>query len=64
MEADDTGVIKRLVESGFGYSILLQFALGGRGQRFQRLWVPGRRLVRPRPLTLEIADFLKASLLK
>ena len=31
MEADDTEAIKRLVESGFGYSILPEFSL--RGQR-------------------------------
>lgn len=68
-EADDTEVIKRLVESGFGYSILPEFALGSKGQ-FQRLRVPGKRLVRqqalampksqfPRPLTLAVAHFLK-----
>jgi len=37
MEADDTEAIKRLVEAGFGYSILPQFALRGRGHRFQTL---------------------------
>jgi DNA-binding transcriptional LysR family regulator len=73
MEADDTEVIKRLVESGFGYSILPQYALGGRGHRFQKLRVQGRRLVRqqalampgteyPRALTVKVADFLKAAL--
>jgi len=35
MEADDTEAIKRLVEAGFGYSILPQFALRGHGFRFQ-----------------------------
>jgi len=29
MEASDTEVIKRLVESGFGYSILPEYALKG-----------------------------------
>jgi DNA-binding transcriptional LysR family regulator len=73
MEADDTEVIKRLVESGFGYSILPQYALSGRGHRFQKLRVPERRLIRQqalamakteyaRALTLEVADFLKAAL--
>ncbi len=73
MEADDTEAIKRLVEAGFGYSILPQFALRGRGQRFQTLRVPGRRLVRqqalamaqtdyPRALTGAIADFLRSAL--
>jgi DNA-binding transcriptional LysR family regulator len=73
MEADDTEAIKRLVESGFGYSILPQFALAGRGQRFHKLRVAGRRLVRqqalampktdyPRSLTGAIAELLRASL--
>ena len=73
MEADDTEVMKRLVESGFGYSILPQYALGGRGHRFQKLRVAGRRLVRtqalampkteyPRALTVMVAEFLKAEL--
>jgi len=73
MEADDTEAIKRLVEAGFGYSILPQFALRGRGNRFQTLRVSGHRLVRqqalamakteyPRALTLAIAEFLKSVL--
>jgi len=73
MEADDTEAIKRLVEAGFGYSILPQFALRGRGFRFQTLRVPGHRLVRqqalamakteyPRALTLAIAEFLQSAL--
>jgi len=73
MEADDTEAIKRLVESGFGYSILPQFALAGRALRFHKLRVAGRRLVRqqalampktdyPRSLTTEIAEFLRAAL--
>jgi LysR family nitrogen assimilation transcriptional regulator len=73
MEADDTEVIKHLVEAGFGYSILPQFSLRGRGFRFQTLRVPGRRLVRqqalamaqteyPRALTVAIADVLRSAL--
>jgi DNA-binding transcriptional LysR family regulator len=73
MEADDTEVIKRLVEAGFGYSILPQFALRGRGFRFQTLRVRGHRLMRqqalamprteyPRALTTAIAEFLRSSL--
>jgi len=73
MEADDTEVIKRLVESGFGYSILPQYALSGRGHRFQKLRVPGQRLVRQqalaiaktqyaRALTMKGAEFLRAAL--
>ncbi len=73
MEADDTEAIKRLVEAGFGYSMLPQFALRGRGVHFQTLRVAGHRLVRqqalaiaqteyPRSLTSAIAEFLKSAL--
>jgi len=73
MEADDTEAIKRLVESGFGYSILPQFALRGRMRFYQTFRVAGRRLVRhqalamarteyPRALTESIAAFLQAAL--
>ncbi|PWU04337.1 MAG: hypothetical protein C5B51_17030 [Terriglobia bacterium] len=73
MEADETEAIKRLVEAGFGYSVLPQFALRARGARFQTLRVPGRRLTRqqalampkteyPRALTLAIAEFLRSTL--
>jgi DNA-binding transcriptional LysR family regulator len=73
MEADDTEVIKRLVESGFGYSILPQYALAGRGHRFQKLRIAERPLIRrqalampkaeyPRALTVKVAEFLKAAL--
>ena len=73
MEADDTEAIKRLVEAGFGYSILPQFALRGRGSHFQTLRVPGHRLIReqalampktdyPRALTVAIAGFLRGTL--
>jgi len=75
MEADDTEVIKHMVEAGFGYSILPQYALAGRGARFQKLRVAGRRLVRqqalamaktsyPRALTSEIAKLLHEALTK
>ncbi len=72
MEADDTEAIKRLVEVGFGYSILPQFALrGARG--FQTFRVASGRLVRnqalamartdyPRPLTEAIANLLRTAL--
>lgn len=73
MEADDTEAIKRLVEAGFGYSILPQFALRGRGVHFQTLRVAGHRLIRqqalataqtdyPRALTTAIAEFLQSAL--
>lgn len=73
MEADDTEVIKRMVEAGFGYSILPQYALAGRGVRFQKLRVAGKRITRrqalatartlyPRGLTGEITRMLHTAL--
>ncbi len=73
MEADDTEAIKRLVEVGFGYSILPQFALRGGARLFQTFRVAGGRIVRqqalamaqashPRPLTEAIAKLLQVSL--
>jgi DNA-binding transcriptional LysR family regulator len=73
MEADDTEAIKRMVECGFGYSILPQFALRDRPSRFQTMRVQGHRLVRrqalamprtdyPRALTSAVADFLQNAL--
>lgn len=75
MEAEDTEGIKRLVESGFGYSILPEHALRGRSHFFQKLRVDGRRLTRklalamvrtesPRKLTEAIASFLRDALLE
>jgi DNA-binding transcriptional LysR family regulator len=75
MEADDTEAIKRLVESGFGYSILPEHALRGRSHFFQKFRVAGHRLMRslalataqterPRKLTESIANFLKSTLVE
>jgi DNA-binding transcriptional LysR family regulator len=75
MEADDTEAIKRLVESGFGYSILPEHALRGRSQFFRKFRVAGHRLTRtlalamadtpnPRKLTESIASFLRLALVK
>lgn len=75
MEADDTVAIKRLVEAGFGYSILPQQALRGNPRFFQVYRVPGRKIVRqqalamartdhPRALTESIAKFLQSGLCK
>jgi DNA-binding transcriptional LysR family regulator len=69
MEADDTEVIKRLVESGFGYSILPEFALRGQRRFVELFRVAGHRLARqqalampcteyPRPLTETIARLI------
>lgn len=73
MEASDTEAIKRLVESGFGYSILPEYALRHQSRFFQTFRIAGHRLIRkqalamaateyPRALTVSIAAFLKATL--
>jgi DNA-binding transcriptional LysR family regulator len=74
MEADDTEAIKRLVESGFGYSILPQHALRGKTRFFHTFRVEGHPLKRslalamartdyPRRLTESIASFLRSQLM-
>jgi DNA-binding transcriptional LysR family regulator len=74
MEADDTEAIKRLVESGFGYSVLPEHALRQRtGSFFQTFRIEGHRISRvlglamvrtdyPRKLTESIASSLQAML--
>lgn len=73
MEASDTEAIKRLVESGFGYSILPEYALKESTKFFQTLRIKGHRLVRsqalamptlsqPRALTESIAEFIQQAL--
>jgi DNA-binding transcriptional LysR family regulator len=73
MEADDTEAIKRLVESGFGYSILPEFSLRGQSRFLELFRVAGHRLVRrqalamsrteyPRPLTQRIASLIHGAL--
>jgi LysR family transcriptional regulator, regulator for metE and metH len=73
MEADDTEVIKKLVESGFGSSVLPEYALRKQPKFFHLFRVPGHKLVRrqalamarsdhPRALTRSIAKFLHALL--
>ena len=75
MEADDTEAIKRLVESGFGYSILPEFSLRGQSRFLELFRVAGHRLVRrqalamprseyPRALTQSIARVIHAALVK
>jgi len=72
MEAEVTEAIKRLVESGFGYSILPEHAVRGT-HFFHPLRVKGHRLTRslalamaqadyPRRLTESIAGFLQGAL--
>lgn len=73
MEADDTEAIKRLVESGFGYSMLPEFALRAKPRFYETFRAAGRRLARtqalamakteyPRALTRSIASFLEAEI--
>jgi DNA-binding transcriptional LysR family regulator len=73
MEADDTEAIKRLVESGFGYSILPVHALHEQTRFFETFRVEGHCLKRkvalamarteyPRKLTESVADFLRLHL--
>jgi|ERR1700722_5216280 DNA-binding transcriptional LysR family regulator len=73
MEADDTEAIKRLVESGFGYSVLPEHALRHRPSFFQTFRIEGVRITRglglamvrtdyPRKLTESIANSLQAML--
>ena len=73
MEASDTEVIKRLVESGFGYSILPEYALKGQTRLFHTMRIAGHRLIRsqalaavksehPRALTEVVSSFLQKTL--
>jgi DNA-binding transcriptional LysR family regulator len=73
MEAEDTEAIKRLVESGFGYSILPEHALRRRTGFFQTFRVDGHPITRslalamvqtdyPRKLTVSIAETLRTML--
>jgi DNA-binding transcriptional LysR family regulator len=73
MEADDTEAIKRLVEAGFGWSILPEFALRTKPRFFHPFRIAGRKVIRtqalamieteyPRALTNSIADLLSVEL--
>jgi DNA-binding transcriptional LysR family regulator len=73
MEADDTEVIKKLVETGFGYSILPESALRVQPRFYHLFRVRDHRMMRrqalamvksdyPRALTVSIARFLQAKL--
>jgi DNA-binding transcriptional LysR family regulator len=74
MEADDTEAIKRLVESGYGYSILPEYSLRRQSRFFQIFRVSGHRLVRkqalatartlyPRSLTTAIARLIQSNMM-
>lgn len=73
MEASDTEAIKGLVESGFGISILPEYALKQPTKFFQTLRIKGHKLVRsqalampvlpqPRALTTAVAKFVQTAL--
>lgn len=73
MEGEDTETIKRLVESGFGYSILPEHALRGKSHFYEKFRIEGHCLTRslalamahtdsPRKLTESIANFLRTVL--
>src|SRR5581483_11644678 len=73
MEADDTEVMKKLVESGFGYGILPESALHGSPRFFHTFRVRDNKIIRrqalammkseyPRALTLSIAEFFRSTL--
>jgi DNA-binding transcriptional LysR family regulator len=73
MEADDTEAIKRLVEAGFGYSILPEFALRSQPRFFRMFRAKGHRVMRqqalamarsehPRAVTSSIVRFLQTNL--
>ena len=75
MEADDTEVMKKLVETGFGYSMLPEYALHSRPRYYQTFRTSGKRVIRqqalamvrseyPRGLTKSIAECLQAAVLK
>jgi DNA-binding transcriptional LysR family regulator len=60
MEADDTEAIKRLVESGFGYSILPEFSLRGQSRFLELFRVSGHRLVRRQALAMPRSEYPRA----
>jgi len=73
MEAADTEAIKGLVETGFGYSMLPEYALKQPSKFFHTMRIEGKRLFRhqalampitaqPRALTEAVAMFLKTAL--
>lgn len=73
MEADDTEVIKKLVETGFGYSILPESALRVQPHFYHLFRVREHKMIRrqalatirseyPRDLTMSIARFLQGTL--
>jgi DNA-binding transcriptional LysR family regulator len=60
MEADDTEAIKRLVESGFGYSILPEFSLRGQARFVELFRVAGHKLARRQALATARTEYPRA----
>jgi len=60
MEADDTEAIKKLVETGFGYSMLPEFALHDSPRFFEMYRVRGKRLARTQALAIARSTYRRA----
>lgn len=60
MEAADTEAIKGVVESGFGYSMLPEYALHDSAKYFQALRIDHHRLVRVQALAMAISPYRRA----
>lgn len=60
MEADDTEAMKKLVETGFGCSILPEFALRDSPRFFQIYRIRGRRLARTQALAMVRTEYRRA----
>jgi LysR family transcriptional regulator, nitrogen assimilation regulatory protein len=60
MEADDTEAIKRLVEAGFAWSILPEYALRTKPRFFQPFRVDGKRIKRTQALAMAETDYPRA----
>jgi DNA-binding transcriptional LysR family regulator len=60
MEADDTEALKKLVETGFGYSVLPEYALHGRPHYFHALRVKDHRLIRVQALAMARTEHRRA----
>jgi DNA-binding transcriptional LysR family regulator len=60
MEAADTEAIKGVVESGFGYSMLPEYALRDPTKYFQTMRIESRRLVRQQALAMPISPYRRA----
>jgi DNA-binding transcriptional LysR family regulator len=53
-------VIKRLVEAGFGYSMLPEFSLRGQSRFLELFRVSGHRLVRRQALVMPRTEYPRA----